>query len=120
MTENEALYKFFNSFDMPAYPANAVPEETQFPWMTYEGTVDIPFGNVVSIAVNLYFYTESEAIPNAKVRQIFERIGRGGTQIPYDDGCIWVTCGSPFSISPVDSTNSAIKRRQLNINMEFH
>lgn len=120
MTETEAIYNFFNSFGMPAYPANAVPDDLVFPWITYENNIDIPFSNAISITVNLWYRTESEAIPNKKVREIFERIGRGGTQIPYTDGAIWITCGSPFSIALNDENDSSIKRRALNINLEFH
>lgn len=120
MTMEEAIYNFWNSFGIPAYPVSSVPEDLVFPWITYENNIDIPFGSPISITVNVWYRTESEAVPNAKVRQIFERIGRGGIQIPYSEGSIWITCGSPFSIALNDENDASIKRRALNINLEFH
>ena len=119
MTEAEALYEFFNSFGMDAYPTGSVPDDTVFPWMVYESKYNLPFTDPVAIAVNIYFHTESEELPNKKVKEIYERIGRGGVHIPYSDGIIWMKCGSPFSISLVDSNDSTIKQRQLNIYLEY-
>lgn len=119
MTKPEALYNFFSSFGMTAYPANAVPEDTVFPWLTYEA----PFGSFddgpMPITVNLWFHTESEAVPYAKAEQIAQAIGEGGVTLPCDRGLIWVKKGTPFCQSVNDEADSSIKRRYINLTLEY-
>ncbi len=66
MTTGEALYKFFNSFGITAYPTTSVPDDVVFPYMTYD-YYDGFFGDAEqSITASLWFYTTSELIPNKK------------------------------------------------------
>jgi len=118
MNKSQALYNFFSSFDISAFPTTAVPESVSFPWLSYENKL----GNTrdsVSIAVYLYYHTDSEAVINAKVDEIAQRISLGGTQIAYDGGAIWVKMGTPYSVPIVDNTDHSVKRRMLNITLEF-
>ena len=117
MTREGALYKYFSGFGMPAYPSDAVPDVITFPYLTYE-TTGGNWGDKVSIAVNLWFHTESETIPNDKTRQISADISLGGLILSYDDGKMWIKRGSPWSISLSDETDPTIKRRQLTIIIE--
>lgn len=119
MTKAQALNQFFNSFGIEAYVNTNIPDETKFPWMTYENAIGNAGDSPIPISVNLYYYTDSEAVPNKKVEEIAEAIGLGGVQIPYDGGSIWIQRGTPWSIAPVDETNSAIKRRQLNVILNY-
>lgn len=118
MTKNAALYQFFNRF-MTAYPVSSVPEDTVFPYLVYENVIDSWTGGEVSMSVNFWFYTESEAIPNAKVQEISAAIGSGGTTILCDGGFIWIKRGSPFAQPLVDDTAPGIKRRLINLSAEF-
>lgn len=119
MTKGEALHNFFSSFGLDAYASAAVPEDVTFPYLTYDSVVDT-WGSVpVSIAVNLWFYTESEAIPNAKAQRISETIGMGGKMLPCDGGAIWITRGSPWCQNLMDDTAANIKRRYLNVTAEY-
>lgn len=117
MTQAEALYKFFSGFGIPAYPANSVPNDTVFPWLTYELKTGY-VGDSFSCAVNLYYYTDSEAVPNAKAEEIGNEIGLGGIQIPYDSGTIWIKRGSPW-VTPIPEEDSTIKHKQLLTMMEI-
>ena len=67
MTKGAAIQSFFERF-MDAYAVSSVPEDVVFPYLTYEYTVDAWDGGEVGITANLWFYTESEAIPNAYSR----------------------------------------------------
>ena len=118
MTKGTALYDFFSRF-MTAYPISSVPEDAIFPYLTYENVIDSWIGGEVGISVNLWFYTESEAIPNAKVQEISSAIGMGGTTVPCDGGFIWIKRGSPFAQPLTDDTAPGIKRRVLNISVEY-
>lgn len=118
MTKTEALYNFFNSFSIPAYPTSAVPGKAKFPFMTYEVALG-EWQDTTAIAVNVYYYTDSEAIINNKVEEISKAIGLGGTQIACDEGAIWITKGSPYVNAIRYDDEPTIKRRQLNLNLTF-
>ena len=119
MTKGEALQQFFSGFGLTAYAAASVPADTVFPYLTY----DLVTGNwgdmEVSIAVNLWYHTDSEALPNAKADEIAGTIGIGGKVLLCDGGGIWIKRGSPWCQSLADETDKSIKRRYINISVEF-
>lgn len=119
MTKSQALFEFFNSFGLKAYPTTAVPDDAVFPWITYENNIGNAGDAQISCAVNLYYYTDSEADPNAKAEEIAQAIGRGGKLIRYDDGSIWIKRGSPWCLALPDQNDSTIKRRSINITLEY-
>lgn len=118
MTKNKALYAWFNEF-MPFYRASSVPNDVEFPYGTYEYIESAFDGGENGMTVNLWFYTESEAMPDSKAQELSERIGYGGTIIPCDGGYIWLKRGSPFCQSLKDETDSNIKRRYINVTAEY-
>lgn len=119
MTKEAALHKFFNSFGIPGYSTSSVPDDAVFPWLTYElvtGSID---NGENSLTVNLWYYGESEAVPNAKVREIAEEIGHGGKVLVVDGGYIWIKRGTPWCQNLRDESNANIKRRYLNVIAEY-
>lgn len=129
MKKDKALYSWFQGFGIPFYPVTALPpavndtsvpedERLKFPYGTYEPTFG-RFGDSVSIGVNLYYLTESEAVPNAKADEIGDAIGMGGTIVKCDEGAMWIKRGSPFSQGLLDPDNQNIKRRYIQIIIEF-
>lgn len=119
MNKTAALHDFFSGFGIPAYPETSVPNDTVFPWLTYTPVVDSLDGGEVSLTVNLWYYTESESIPNAKAREIEKVIGIGGKILNCDDGKIWIKRGTPWCQSLSDDTDRTIKRRYINITAEY-
>ncbi len=118
MTATQAIYEFFSSFDIPAYPSNGVPEETVFPWLTYENITSNWWGQqIVPITVNLWYRTESEAIPNEKAREITRKIG-GGYRLNCDEGIITVFFPGNWT-SLNDEADRAIKRKYTVMNLMF-
>lgn len=130
MTKDEALYQFFNSFGLRGYPSTAVPTyeelvedgviqdgESQFPYLTYTPVFD-SWGNPVSLTVNLWYRTTSEAEPSAKAQELADALG-GGKYIPCDGGAILLHRGSPWCQSLTDNTDPRIKRRYINITAEY-
>ena len=77
MTKNKALYAWLNEF-MPFYRASSVPDDVEFPYGTYEYIEDAWGGGEVSMTVNLWFHTTSEAVPDEKAQELSRRIGYGG------------------------------------------
>lgn len=119
MTKEQALHDFFNSFDIVGYRTTSVPDGVIFPYLTYDAPISSFEEDTTSITANLYYYTESEAEPDAKAEEIRNAIGMGGKIIPCDGGCIWLKWGSPWCQSLVDDTDKTIKRRYMNITAEF-
>ena len=118
MTKAAALHSFFNSFGVTAYPTNNVPDETVFPWLTYEVSTG-GFGEEIPITVHLYFHTTSETVPNAKAEEIDAALKNGGKILQCDDGAIWVKRGSPFCAAETDADTPEIKHRLINITLEY-
>lgn len=118
MTKNKALYAWLNQF-LPFYRASSVPGDVEMPYGTYEYVSGAFEGGAVSMSVNLFFYTESEAIPDQKEMELSERIGPGGVLIPCDGGYIWLKRGSPWCQSVVYEDEPNIKRRTINLTCEY-
>ena len=118
MTKDKALHALFSSF-MPSYPITSVPDDVIFPYLTYEPVFDTWENGEVGMTVNLWFYTESEAYPNAKALELSRKIGPGGTIFPCEGGYIWIKRGSPFCQNLRDDTSPDIKRRYINLSVEY-
>lgn len=125
MTRGAAIRQWFNALipGVPAYPETAVPskaygddEDVAFPFLTYSGGNTV-FGEETSYTVNLYFYTEDEAVINAAETAIYNKMKDGGALIHSDEGTFWMKPGSPFS-QPVDEQDNRLKRRYINITQE--
>lgn len=119
MTKSKAIYEFFNSFDIPAYPNTSVPKDAVMPYITYDYQESDFLSDPVSLSVNVWYRTESESIPNAKVEEISQVISLGGKQIICDTGVIWIRKGSPWSSNIQDADDDTVKRRLLNVTLEF-
>lgn len=120
MTAEQAIYQFLGSFAIPAYASTSVPDQAEFPYLSYELVLGEWMEAEVNIPVNIYYRTESEAIPNAKVREMSDAIGRGGITLPCDNGMLWVKKGSPWAQSmSIEGEDDKVKRRYVNINVEF-
>lgn len=113
-----AFQKFVEGFGIPAYAATAVPDDAVMPYITYV-LID---GDILSekqnIEVDIWYYGDSEAEPNAKATQLKDYIGLGGKIIKYDDGALWIKRGNPFCQS-VAGDDDKVKRRYINLSVEF-
>ena len=123
MTKVAALHKFFSGFGIPAYTATSVPGDVVFPYLTYTPITSAWDGESVSLTVNLWYYTTSEAIPNAKAQELSDAIGMGGILLPCDGGAIWLKRGSPWcqniQEASGDQIDNNIKRRYINVTADF-
>lgn len=118
MTKAQAIKEWFGGF-LPAYPASSVPDDVVMPYLTYELVTGAFDSGEVGITVNLWYYTEDEAKPNAKAREMADKIGMGGVLVLYDGGAMWIKRGSPWCQSVVEEEEPNIKRRYINITIEY-
>lgn len=125
MTPEAAIYTFLSSFSIPAYASTSVPDQDDplwhgFPYLTYDLVLGEAMDVEINMPVNLYYRTESEAEPNAKVREIHDAIGRGGVLVLCDNGALWIKRGSPWAQAlDIEGEDEMVKRRYVNINIEF-
>lgn len=119
MTPEAAIYTFLSGFSIPAYASSSVPDQAQFPYITYDLVLGEWEQGEVNMSVNVWYRTESEALPNAKVREISQTIGMGGVNISCDGGMLWLKKGSPWAQAvTIDGEDEKVKRRLLNISIE--
>lgn len=118
MTKGAALQSFFNGI-MPAYAETSVPDDAAFPYLTYQLALNAWDSGETALAINMWFRTPSEAVPNAKAQELSDAIGYSGITIPCDGGFIWLKRGSPWCQSMRDESDSMIKRRYINVIAEY-
>ena len=118
MTKAEAMRNFWNSFGIPAYEENSLPTGIPFPYITYQ-LVEDSFGNEVALSANLWYRGTSWSAVNDKAAEISAAISSGGKLLNCDGGCIWIKRGTPFAQNMSDPMDDLIKRKYINITVEF-
>lgn len=121
MTKEAALYLFWSSFGLSAYELNAVPtgdDAPAFPYLTYSVITD-NFGQNNALTASLWYRSESWLEINSKADDIASKIGRGGVVLHCDGGALWIKRGQPFMQNMGDSSDDLIKRKYINIIVEY-
>ena len=118
MTKAAAIYQFWNSFGLAAYEENTVPDDADFPYITYQLVTD-SFDYEIPLTASIWYRSESWTAINAKTEEVSQKISRGGKIIPCDGGAIWLKRGQPFAQSMGDESDNLIKRKYLNITAEY-
>ena len=121
MTKEQALHSFWSSFGLTAYEENSVPSgenKPDLPYITYSVSTD-SFGNDVALNANLWYRGTSWSVVNDKAAEISAAISSGGKLLDCDGGCIWVKRGTPFAQNMSDPMDDLIKRKYINITVEF-
>lgn len=122
MNRNQALYKFWSSFGIPAYEVNSVPDNAKLPYITYTDQIGY-FNDVNSLSASIWDYD----MPNSnnwgyvieKANEIGEFIGQGGRTLKYDNGLMWIVRGVPFGQRMSDPADDRIRRMIINVQIEF-
>ena len=118
MTKVAAIYRFWSGFGLTAYEENTVPTDAAFPYVTYQLVTD-SFDREVAATASLWYRGESWTAINAKTEEIAQRIGLGGVIIKCDGGRIWIKRGQPFAQNMGDESDDLIKRKYLNVTIEY-
>ena len=118
MTETAEILAYFNQF-ATAYPSDNVPDDATYPYITVEPKLGYWGGGDVPIQINLWHRTDNEAAINSIVRDIGNDISYSGVARPCDGGWLWIKRGSPWVVPIVEPTDDAIKRRLINVSVEF-
>lgn len=119
MTKAAALHQFFSSFGLPVYEENTVPDDAEYPYLTYAVVTDGWGDTQCASHCSLWYRTDSWVKINAKTEEIQRRLGIGGVVVSCDGGALWVLAGSPFAQSMTDPDDSSVKRKYINVVFEY-
>lgn len=118
MTKEQALYRFWSGFGLPAYDEQTVPDDAVPPYITYETNVDA-LDSTLALTGSLWYRTTSWEEITAKSKVIGDYIGRGGIVVPYTDGAVWITRRAPFAQRITDPNDDSIRRIYMSISAEY-
>lgn len=116
-TRTAALAAWLGGFGMPAYSAQAVPDGTEPPYITFTPVSGAWGDGEQAVTVEIWCRTESEAEANADAESVGRALGLGGVMLPCDGGGLWVRRGAPFW-QAADSGEPGVKRRYINLSIE--
>ena len=117
MTQEAALFNFFNSFGLTAYPNISVPDDAKYPYITYP----VMSGNWTDTSFpSVYIYTKNAKVTDltAYVRLFSDRLKNGGETVECDNGMLWITTGNPLVNYLTDATDETVRFAVLNLNVE--
>ena len=116
MNKWQAINQFWNSFGVPAYDENSVPDDAVMPYITYNVSIG-DFDAPVSMYASVWYKSMLWRDISLKVDEISERI-TPYKLIPLDNHeYVYITKGSPFAQRMTDS--DTVKRVYVNITAEF-
>ena len=118
MNKSQALNQFWNSFNIPAFDADSVPDNTPFPYITYEESLD-SIGNILILTASVWDRGTSWKRISDKTEEIAQKIGEHGHYvIKLDNGYLYLSKGSPFATRQSDQ-DPEIRRYYINVMGEF-
>ena len=120
-TKWTAINTFWNSFGIPAYDENTVPDDAEMPYITYEAaTGGMDFKTPLN--AHIYYKTTSWQGISDKADQIQDYIS-GGVGITYDGGRLWITERTPFAQRMAEAGEGTdaltVRRILLQVDAEF-
>lgn len=121
MNEWATINKFWNSFGVPAYDENTVPDKDDkpiYPYITYESSIGY-IDDSVSLSASLWDYSKSWNTLSKLLENISEKIGLGGSIELFDRGAIIINRGQPFAQRMNDPESDMIRRIYINIEVMF-
>lgn len=119
MNKTQALHQFWNSFGLKAYEESSVPDEANYPYITYTNEMD-SIDNICMLIGNLWYRTDSWQPIIDKSEEIAKYVKEHGfVTIPFDDGYLYITGGNPFSQTMDEPSDYKVKRIFINITVEY-
>lgn len=117
MNQAQALYSWFSGFDVPVYPAQAVPHGATFPYITYT-PVFSSFGVPVSITITAWKQTESEDAVFRMIKSVVDYV-KEHPIYTYDGGAIRFSVDSGWGWDVPNEIDPGLKVKAMNLTAEF-
>lgn len=127
MNKAQALQTFWESFGIPAFDENTVPDAVPDKYITYSvatGSLDSVINLTASIwelnSTSWQFVEETAAIiAEVLERRDFSHMGIEAPSLPIDNGRVFLTQGAPFAQRMADPGSELTRRIILNVQAEF-
>lgn len=113
----QALDNFWNSFGIPAYDENSVPDDAQMPYITYTAET-ASFENVMLLTGSIWYRSTRWAEASQKAEQIAKSLAGWRLESVNTKEYLFLTQGSPFAQRMKDEDDT-VKRIYLNIMAEY-
>ena len=118
MKKEQALDTFWNSFDIPAYDENSVPDGSPFPYITYQAAAD-SVNHPLALSASLWYRESTWKNITDKAEEVAKAIGYSYYKTMIDGGYMVIYRGSPFAQRMSDPEDNVIKRILINFTVEF-
>ncbi len=118
MDKEEALYRFWASFGLPAYDENIVPDDAELPYITFEAAVS-DFDREIPLTASLWYRSDVWDDVIAKAKEIVAAIGKGGKIVNYDGGAMWIKTSSPQYQRMSEPADDTVRRIRIDVTIEF-
>ena len=118
MNKWQAIDAFWNSFGIPAYEENSIPDDAKMPYITYNASID-SLDHPQNCTADVWYHSNSWQGISLKVDEISNAITIGGKVMPIDDKqFVWICRGTPFAQRMADEDDE-VKRIYIVLNVEF-
>lgn len=117
MDKWQAINAFWNSFNVPAYDENTVPDKAVMPYITYSATVS-SFEQPITLIGSIWYRNTSWTDVSKKADEIAEYIGPSYRGIKLDDGYLVLSKAMPFAQRMADDDDS-VRRMYIMVDAEF-
>lgn len=117
MTKAKAINQWWGQF-LTAYEEHAVPDNAQYPYISY----NIAFGafdDEVLMSATVWYRDTSWVACNAKTQEISDAIGRGGVILPCDGGAVYLKREPNFAQAYNDTSDDTIKAMLITLSAEY-
>lgn len=110
----QALYEYWHTFGIPAYPTNTVPDDAQLPYITYD--VKVPYWRgQTTYYVRVWYDDTSYSAISQKVKEISDDIGEG-KRIKNGNAIIYLFKEDTFlQFQPTDDSEGNLKIAYLSM-----
>ena len=111
----QALNTYLNGFGLDAYAEDSVPDNAEFPYITYS-VVNPEWQQKATFFVRVWYRSTSNADLLEKADQILNDIGEG-RRIPYNGGMVALWPESPTAQVMVDLNDRSVRYAYINLSL---
>lgn len=119
MDKAQAIQRFWEQFNLPAYDENTVDDSAVMPYITY-GVSTGSIEDVINLSASVWYRSSSWTAITKKVDEIAKAIAEmNPPSIKIDGGRLYLVKGSPFAQRMDDPSDDSVRRIYLNLQAEF-
>ena len=119
MDKWQVLQSFWESFNIPAYDENTVPDNATMPYITYEAEIG-SYNTTLALSANIWYLSESWADISRKAQEILDFIGESYTSYSITGGYLYIPKNNITMQRLRDDSNPLIRRILIQYSAEYY